>query len=74
MRWSPIQHLTCQPSEARDRDNFSKRKGIVGADLAASMLKERAGQDAAAAAIADSGQRPLSDDHMRILRTSPLVW
>ena len=50
-------------------------RSLANADIAASVMKERSGQSAAAAATADSGVRPLSDalGHVRILRTSPLT-
>ena len=72
---SPLSVLCVETLPTLEGQRAAVDRGVVGTDLAASVLKERAGQGVAAAAIADSGQRPLSDalGHVRILRTSPLT-
>jgi hypothetical protein len=74
---SPLSVLCVEtlPTLENQKAAFGTGRSFVDADIAASVLKERGGKGAAAAAMADSGPRPLSDalGHVRILRTSPLT-
>jgi hypothetical protein len=74
---SPLSVLCVEtlPTLEKQRANFGAGRSFVDGDIAASVLKERGGQGAAATAMTDSGPRPLSDalGHVRILRTSPLT-